>query len=133
MTASPALISYLSELPGRCSICGYHVPSQSHRGDCPQRGASGRHLGLVAQEQATTDHPADAARVDSAIERHMASGRVFSANTMRSELAGVTGAVIGSRFGAFSRAGRIVHVGYERSTDPGTKGHEVKTWVRASP
>lgn len=77
------------------------------------------------------NHPDDAARVDAAILRRIASGEVFSANTMRSELVGVTGAVIGSRFGHFSRTRRIKKVGYEPSTDPRTKGHEVKTWRAA--
>ena len=43
----------------------------------------------------------------------------------------MTGPVVGSVFGALSKAGVIRHVGYEKSTKPSTKAHDIKLWSAA--
>lgn len=66
--------------------------------------------------------------LDAAIERMAATGEVFSANSIRSEIEGVRGPLVGARFSFFRRRGLIVPVSYTPSTDPGTHAHAIRTW-----
>lgn len=73
---------------------------------------------------------ADKARIDAAILEVARRGSVFSANEVRPLLPEslTEGGVMGGRFGALSKAGDIVHVGYVPSSKSNTHGHDIKTW-----
>lgn len=73
------------------------------------------------------------ARIDAAIRRIAASGREFSANDLRADLAGITGPVVGGRFTALSNAGVISFTGKRVASNLGsTHGHEIKVWRAAA-
>lgn len=71
------------------------------------------------------------ATIDAAIERAIASGERWSANTIRAALPTTTSqGLIGARVRSY--AGRrprvMVRVGYEPSTLPSTRNHPVAVW-----
>lgn len=125
MTATPGLDAYLATREDRCDGCGMHPDLQ---GCCCLANATQR--ATITRVDASTPD-AIKARIDAAIMRHARTGRPFSANACRSELADIDGARIGPRFNALARAGVISHVSYEPSTDPRTR-HKLMTWVGAT-
>jgi hypothetical protein len=72
--------------------------------------------------------------IDAAIERAIASGRRFSANTIRDQFPTSHENLVGARFGSY-RSRRVdghplmVRVGSEPSTLKTTKGHDIKVWL----
>jgi len=71
--------------------------------------------------------------IDEVLDNVMAearqAGSTFSANTVRPRLPeGVHRPLIAARFLAAAKAGRIVRVGYIRSTDPRTRRSVVAVW-----
>src|SRR5690349_7393551 len=118
--------------PDRCSS-GYHYTAQ-HPALCqcteqpdPQ---TLKLAGINAANDAAPDDVKD--RIDAAIRRWAEKGVEFSANTIREEFAGITGAVVGGRFNAAARAGLIVDTGKRvASTLGSTHGHEVRVWCGA--
>lgn len=95
--------------------------------------AHARALRDEGMARATTNaDPDDVDRIDAAIKRWAASGREFSANTIRSEL-NVRGPVVGARFNAARMRRLITPVGYTPSTDPATHAHPVRTWRGVTP
>lgn len=112
------LIGSASELHGPAGVCSC----------CPRR--DGKSEALASVNAAASDD--DRARIDAAILAVASRGGVFSANDVRPLLADAHGPLIGARFNALARAGRIRRVGYEPSTKGNTHGHEVKTWEAAA-
>lgn len=122
------LDTYLRQLPGRCQVCTYHVATQGHGEDCaPVAPADARDAALAS----ITASDEDRDRIDAAIRRAASTRQPFSANSIRSELAGVNPPLIGARFRAAATAGVIRRIGYVTSTDPGTHAHPVAEWVAA--
>lgn len=121
------LDSWAASQSGRCPDCGFDI---KHQG-CACAGLAARNEVLPAVTEA---HPDEARRLEVAIRRLAATGRVFSANApeLRFIVAKMHGPVVGSTFGHLSRAGVIRKVGTEPSTLTSTKGHDIKTWVGAS-
>jgi hypothetical protein len=71
--------------------------------------------------------PASVTAVD--IIRHRALTEQFlSANTLRGDMAGVPEHSRGPAFAAAVKAGLIELSGYEKSTDPATKGHRIAVY-----
>jgi hypothetical protein len=126
VTRPPArLREYLAHQPGRCPECAWHEPTQGHAPDCER----GIRLGREAMAATSDAHPSDVALVDRVLGEYIAAGVPFSLNEMRPHLGQVGDRhVIGARVNAAAKAGRIRHVGYVRSTEPRTKGHEIKVW-----
>lgn len=132
-----------TEYAERCQKCGLHPHVQGHRAHfqgeptgCDYSGPLGlilaRELRDEGMQRTTIAHPDDAARVDAVLTRFIATGRPFSANDTRPHLVGVKGSVVGSRWGAASRAGRIKRTGRRfPSTDPGTHLHHIDEWRAA--
>lgn len=89
--------------------------------------ALGRDLRDRGQEQATDAHPDDRARVDAAIRDAAATGRPFSANSIR-DVHGCTGGVVGAAFSAARKAGLIEAVGDDDSTGASAHGHRIYQW-----
>ena len=114
----------LDHLPGRC-VHGYHLKLQG----CLDCGARGKASG---QARTSAAHPSERAAVDAAIRQLAATGRPFSSNDAR-PLHNVSGPVVGAAFTAAAKAGLIKRTGYEPSTDPGTHGHPVATWIGVKP
>ena len=95
-------------------------------------------MDLLAQAQASRDEgmartteaaePDEITRLDRAIARMAATGEVFSANSIRAELDGVRGPLIGARFRNAATRGLIVPVSYTPSTDRRTHAHPIRTW-----
>lgn len=67
--------------------------------------------------------------IDQAIESFADKGVAFSSNDVRPLLPEVRPALIGARFLAAARSGRIRRVGYVPSTQKTTHGHPVAQWV----
>lgn len=67
--------------------------------------------------------------IDQAIEQFADKDQPFSSNTLRPLLPEVRPALLGARFLAAARSGRIRRVGYEPSTQKTTHGHPVAVWV----
>ncbi len=124
----------------RCSHCYLHV-SHGHRSEidgvptgCNDSGPLGLKLARERRDRGmkrtVEAHPDDRARIDAVLSRFIGSGRPFSANDTRPHLSGVKGSVIGARFQAAARAGRMKRTG-ERvtSTDPGTHAHRIDEWI----
>lgn len=64
-----------------------------------------------------------------AIAAARAAGGTFTANDLRAQLPeGVHRPLIGARFLAAAKAGRVVRIGYARSTDPRTRSAVVAVW-----
>lgn len=130
-------------LDRRCKSCGFDPEAQGHRSlanDIPTGCTDSGPLGLMLARQRrdegmtrTVDaHPDDAALVDRVLARFISSGRPFTANDTRPHLVGVKGSVIGSRFNAASRQGRMKRTGNRvPSTDPGTHAHRIDEWIAA--
>lgn len=114
----------LERLPGRCRH-GYHLKLQG----CLNCGTRAKATG---QARTSAAHPSERAAVDAAIRQLAATGRPFSSNDAR-PLHNVSGPVVGAAFTAAAKAGLIVRTGYEPSTDPGTHGHPVATWIGVKP
>lgn len=93
------------------------------------RAQAARDAGVARAERSATD--ADRDRIDAAIASVAKRGGEFSANDVRPLVPNVPGPLMGARFLAASRAGRIVKVGYVTSTDPGTHAHPVALWRAA--
>lgn len=126
MTVTPHLRAHLSTLPGRCSDCCWHVPTQGHHPNCGE----GEALGEQGMAQVAGNHPDDAARVDAVIESFARSGLEFSANDMRGHLTSVVARnVIGARLRAAAKRGRICRTGWVASTQPETHGHHIACWI----
>jgi len=67
--------------------------------------------------------------LNNAIAEARQAGSTFSANTVRPRLPeGVHRPLIAARFLAAAKAGRVVRVGYVRSTDPRTRRSVVAVW-----
>jgi hypothetical protein len=63
------------------------------------------------------------------IDIAMRTGSTFTANDVRPRLPEeVNRALIGARFQSAAKAGKLVRVGYERSTDPRTRSAVVAVW-----
>lgn len=135
-------LAWLAQLPGRCPRCYMHLVAHGHRSQidghptgCPDEGPvadllAARRLRDAGMARTVSAHPDDAARVDVVLSRFISSGRPFSANDTRPLLSGVKGAVVGSRFNAAARAGRIKRTGNRiASTDPGTHAHRLDEWI----
>lgn len=115
----------LERLAGRCAH-GFHLELQG----CSKCGVDLKFRTLAAVSSAA---PADdRARIDAAIRDVAARGGVFSANDVRALVPDVSGPLMGARFNAAAKAGRIVHVGYERSTKASTHAHPIAQWRAAS-
>jgi hypothetical protein len=113
------LDAWLAAQEDRCPGCGFHETQ-----GC---ACEGNRLKFKGQAIAAAAHPDERAAVDAAIRQLAARGRPFSSNDAR-PLHNVTGPVVGAAFSAAAKAGLIVRVGYEPSTDPGTHAHPVATW-----
>ena len=118
----------LEKMSGRCAA-GYAEVQHPRFCQCAQVPA----LKAAGIAMANAHAPADVkARIDAAIRRIAASGRPFSANDLRVELAGITGPVVGGRFTALSNAGVIRFTGQRVPSNLGsTHGHESKGWRAA--
>lgn len=116
---SVTLVGYLQDLHGPEGVC---------TDGC--YGRTTKATVLAAVNAAATDD--DKARIDAAILRVAARGGEFSANDVRPLLDGLTGGIVGARFNALARAGRIVRVGYVASTKGNTHSHPVATWRTAA-
>lgn len=115
------LRDYLATKADRCPSCHFHIPTQG----CACEGNRLKFRGMAVTSAA---HPEDRAKVDAAIRTLAARGKPFSSNDAR-PLHGVTGPVVGAAFQAAARTGLIRRTGYEPSTEPGTHGHPVATWL----
>lgn len=126
MTALPTLglTDYLASLPGRCQH-GRHLATQGCL-DC------GVQLKAAGQARAAAARPDDLAKVEAAIRAAAATGRPFSANSIRS-VHGVKGGVVGKAFSSMKDAGVIRPCGDETSTDRGTHGHRIFLWIGVKP
>lgn len=116
----------LALLPGRCPH-GYASIQHPRFCNCGQ-AAELKRTGIAA----ANDNAAASvkARIDAAIRKLAASGREFSANDLRVELAGISGPVVGGRFNALARAGVIAPTGNRVPSNLGsTHGHELKCWM----
>lgn len=82
----------------------------------------------MALVEAASDEMARAV-VDQAITLYAASGRPFSANSLRDLLPDVRPALLGARFYAAARRGLIRRIGYEQSTLRSTRRHPIAVWV----
>jgi len=72
---------------------------------------------------------ADRDLIDQAITTVAGRGTPFSANEVRELLpVSVKRSLIGARFLAAAKAGWLVRIGYEPSTDPGTHSSPVAVW-----
>src|SRR5690349_4885072 len=121
------LSDYLATFPDRCSH-GFASEQRPIHSDCPELE---KLAGITAANDAASDDTK--ASIDAAIRRWAAKGVEFSANTIREEFAGITGAVVGGRFNAAARAGLIVDTGKRvASTLGSTHGHEVRVWRGAA-
>lgn len=120
-----SLQTWLSAHADRCSGCGFHPETQG----CSCAGNVLK-FEAVARVDAAAD-PDLRAMVDEEIRRAAAGGLTFSANDFRDQLPDDVGPLMGARFLAASKAGLIVHVGYEQSTKASTHAHDVKTWRAA--
>ena len=129
---SPSLLAFLVALPGRCAECGLHVDHMGHRPMC-SHADDGQRLAVEGMDRAVAANPADADVVDRAISEACRTGREFSANDFRHLCDRISQPkVIGARIRAWSREGRIQHVGYVPSNLPTTHAHDLKTWRAAA-
>lgn len=121
-----SLAADLAALPGRCGH-GYAGPQHPALCDCTT-AVSLKIRGIRATNDASAQEVKD--RVDAAIRRLAATGREFSANDMRADLAGITGPIVGGRFNAAASAGLIKKSGNRvRSNLASTHSHELLCWI----
>lgn len=121
-----SLATELATLPGRCAA-GYAAAQHPGLCDC-SKAASLRISGI----RATTDAAADEtkATIDAAIRRLASTGREFSANDLRADLAGISGPIVGARFNSAHLAGVIRKTGNRvRSNLASTHSHELLCWI----
>lgn len=86
---------------------------------------------------AEAEHAADPRvilAINAAIEAAIASGRRFSANTIRDKFPVSDEHLVGTRFQAYTQKRvdghpLMVRVGYEASTLKSTRAHEIKVWL----
>lgn len=120
------LQEWLAAREDRCAA-GFHAvqhPNPCHCGGLIE----GKRLAARGMSAASNARPSDRAAVDAAIRRLAAEGKPFSANQARA-IHHVRGPVVGAAFQAAAKAGLIVKVGFEPSTDPGTHAHPVAMWT----
>lgn len=113
------LDAYLASLPNRCPH-GWHVRTQG----CADCGVA---LKFAGQQLTSAANPDDRARVDAAIRAAAATGRPFSANSIRPQH-GVVGPVVGAAFTAARKAGLIEAAGDEISSGKSAHGHRIFQW-----
>lgn len=90
-----------------------------------------RDEGIAKVEGASDDW--DRAVVDRVILEVAARGVRFSANDCRPLFPpDIRPALLGARFLAAAKAGRITKVGYTPSTDKGTHSHPIAEWISTS-
>lgn len=87
----------------------------------------------MEQAQVHAD-PRVQASIDLAIEKAIASGRRFSANTIREQVPASGQGLVGARFNSYAQRkvdGRplMVCVGRTSSDLPSTHNHEIKVWL----
>lgn len=88
-----------------------------------------RETGVALVEGASDDWAR--AVVDQAIRAAAESGRSFSANDLRDLLPAERSGLIGARFLAAAKAGRIIRVGYTPATHAAGHGRPVAVWAQA--
>lgn len=113
----------LERLPGRC-VHGFDLKTQ-HPRLC---SCAGVQLKVRGQAIASAAHPDDRSKVEAAIREAAASGRPFSANSIRDQH-GVTGGVVGAAFTAMRKAGVIRSCGDDDSTGDSAHGHRIYQWI----
>lgn len=107
-------------------------PTRPTRRDAIAVATASRDEGMAAAE-----HAADPRRilaVDAEIEKAIASGRRFSANTIRDRLPVTSSGLVGARVKSYSMRREDGHplmvcVGRELSTLPSTHAAEIKVWL----
>lgn len=111
--------------------CDHGYAEVQHPRFCQCATVPGRKRNGIAA--ANDNAPADIKeRIDSAIRRMAATGREFSANDLREQLAGIEGPVVGGRFTTLSNANVIRFTGRRVPSNlASTNGHEIKVWVAA--
>lgn len=114
----------LERLAGRCAH-GFHVATQG----CTACGLAAKSAG---QARAAAAHPDERARVEAAVRQLAATRKPFSANDARL-IHGVKGGVVGSVFGALSKAHVIKPCGDETSNARSTNGHRIFLWIGDRP
>lgn len=92
--------------------------------------------GRVEGMQQAEDHadPRITAGIDLAIEKAIASGRRFSANTIRDQIAESGRGLVGARFNSYVNRRvdghpLMAHVGWTASDLPSTHNHQIKVWL----
>lgn len=119
------LVDWLGRFSDRCSA-GFSLAHQ-HPQLCQCAEAERGKAEGIARATAAASPDARAA-IDAAIRTVAARGQVFSANDVRVLVPGARGPLMGARFNAAAKAGRIEHVGYEPSTKGNTHAHRLMTW-----
>ncbi|NGZ99428.1 hypothetical protein G5V59_00385 [Nocardioides sp. W3-2-3] len=100
-----------------------------------QRVDEGRAAAAAGQAQVEQHaDPRVMLTIDAAIERAIASGRRFSANSIRDQFPVSDEHLIGARVASFAKRRvdghpLMVRVAYEPSTLKSTKGHDIKVWL----
>lgn len=115
----------------------HHSPRYDSRGwrctDCDNGVAASPLMAAFAardagMSRAVASQSDQGARVAAAIRQLAATHQPFSANSAR-DIHGVRGPVVGATFNALRTEGLIRPVGEETSTDKGTHGKRVTTWI----
>lgn len=119
-----SLPEWLANRPDRCPA-GYAAEQHPHLCVCPGLAAKAR-----GQAATTAAHPDERALVEAAIRAAAATGRPFSANSIRSAH-GVRGPVVGATFTALRQAGVIRPRGDVTSTGASANGHRIFEWEAA--
>lgn len=113
--------------PRRCPVCHPCSPTAVWAAPGPPEAVQ---PALLGPEQVTA--PADVqAAIDRLIAAVAATGEVFDANVLRSQMhaAGGSGTIFGARLRAAQRRGLIRATGYTASTSPDTHGKPIRQWV----